>query len=265
MTAPDPADAHPAPLQQPVAFDRLLRVARAGRLVATARRQPAEHDPVEPDEPDPDRFHVAVGPPSTPPRWRSRRSAPTNVSWSVSRIAGRAMMRTSQPGWNEGAIALSTSRRRRRTRFRTIAPPSFRPVDNPNRVVSRSVRRNLAEKSGWDRMVPAPWSAAKSCGRESITSRGGFLPRPFVRPSAASDREPVGLRSHDGRRRFASGREIRAPSRDGAFWAGRSASSSGLCEILSVLPRVDNPTPRGTTNAPGARERVGAFVVRRMI
>jgi hypothetical protein len=73
-----------------------------------------------------------------------------------------------------------------------------------------------------------------------------LLPRSSVRPSAASDREPAGLRSRDGRRRFASGREIRAPSRDGASWAGRSASSSGLCEILSVPPRVDNPTPRGT-------------------
>ncbi len=246
MAPTDPSDSHPGALQQPVAFDRLFRVARACRLVAAARRHPAKNNPVEADEPDPDAFHVAVGPPSTPPRWRSRPSAPTNASWSDSTIAGRAMMRTSQPGWNEGAIALNTSRRRRRTRFRTTAPPSFRPVDSPNRVVSRSVRRNRAEKSGWDRLVPEPWSAAKSCGRESITSRGGYAPRPSVRPSVASDREPVGQRSRDGRRRFASGREIRAPSRDGASWAGRSASSSGLCAILSVRPRVDNPTPRGT-------------------
>jgi len=254
MAAPDTADPHPRSLEQPIPIDRFFRVARTGRLVATARRHPPEENPVEPDEPDPDPFHVAVGPPSTPPRWRSRRSAPTKASWSDSTIAGRAMMRTSQPGWNEGAIALSTSRRRRRTRFRTTAPPSLRPVDNPNRVDSRSVRRNLAEKSGWDRLVPEPWSAAKSCGRESITSRGGLLPRSSVRPSAASDREPAGLRSRDGRRRFASGREIRAPSRDGASWAGRSASSSGLCEILSVPPRVDNPTPRGTQTrlAPGS-------------
>ena len=66
------------------------------------------------------------------------------------------MIRTSQPGWNEGAIALSASRRRRRTRFRITAPPSFRPVDNPNLVVSRSVRTNRAEKRGWDRLVPEP-------------------------------------------------------------------------------------------------------------
>jgi hypothetical protein len=191
VTSPDSADAHPAPLQQPVAFDCLLRVARACRLIATTGGQPREQEPVEPDEPDADPFHVAVGPPNTPPRWRRRRSAPTRVSWSTSTIAGLTMMRTSQPGWNEGAIALSASRSRRRTRFRTTAPPSFRPVESPNRVVSRSVRRNRAEKSWWDRLVPEPWSAAKSCGRESITSRGGCLPRLSVRPSAASDREPA--------------------------------------------------------------------------
>ena len=101
------------------------------------------------------------------------------------------MMRTSQPGWNEGAITLSTSRSRRRTRLRTTAPPSLRPVDRPNRVVSRSVRRNRAVKSGWDLVVPAPWIAAKSCGRESITSRGGFGPRSVVRPSVASDHGPA--------------------------------------------------------------------------
>jgi hypothetical protein len=27
-------------------------------------------------------------------------------------------------------------------------------------------------RSGWDRLVPLPWIAVKSCGRESITSRG---------------------------------------------------------------------------------------------
>src|SRR6185436_2461262 len=109
----------PAALEQPVFLDRLLGVARARRFVATAGWHPGEDDPVEPDEPDPDRLHDPACPPSTPPRWRRRRSVSTRVRWSASTIAGRAMIRTSQPGWNEGAIALSTSRSRRRTRFRT--------------------------------------------------------------------------------------------------------------------------------------------------
>ena len=187
----DPLHSHPAAPEQPVAIDGLLRVARAGRLVAAAGRHPGEHDSVQPDEPDPDLLHVAAGPPSTPPRWRSRRSAPTRVSWSASTIAGLAMMRTSQPGWNEGAIALSASRSRRLTRLRTTAPPSLRPVESPNRVVSRSVRRNRAVKRGLDLLSPEPCTAAKSCGRESITRRGELEPRPSVRPSVASDHEPA--------------------------------------------------------------------------
>ena len=135
------------PSQQPVLLDRLLGVARAGRLVAAAGRQPGEHDAVEPDQPIPIRPMRFTCPPdlrARRPERRIRRSAPTSVSWSASTIAGRAMMRTSQPGWNEGAITLSASRSRRRTRLRTTAPPSARPVDSPNRVVSRSVRRNRA-------------------------------------------------------------------------------------------------------------------------
>src|SRR4030095_7784296 len=141
---------------QSIAFDRLFGVAGAGRLVAAARGHPREEDPVQVDQRDPDAFHVAAGPPSTPPRWRSRRNAPTMDAWSASTIAGRAMMRTSPPGWNEGAITLSASRSRRRTRLRTTAPPSFRPVDNPNRVDSRSVRRNRAVRGGVDRLGPEP-------------------------------------------------------------------------------------------------------------
>src|SRR6478672_5589553 len=250
----DPLRAHPAALEQPVLVDRLLGVSRACRLVAAAGRHPGEHDAIEPDEPDPDRLepdpdrvHDPACPPSTPPRWRSRRSVSTRVRWSASTIAGRAMIRTSQPGWNEGAIALSPSRSRRRTRLRTTAPPSFRPVARPNRVVSRSVRRNRTVRSGWDRTVPA-CIAAKSCGRESITSRGVLVPRPVVRPSVAFDPEPAWQQRRGGRRPSASGRGSHAPSRDAASWADRSASS-GLDAILSVGPRVDSD-PERHTNAP---------------
>ena len=64
------------------------------------------------------------------------------------------------------------------------------------------------------------------------------MPRSLVRPSVAFDREPAGRRRCDGRRPSSSGRGSRAPSRDAASWADRSASS-GLCAILSAGPRVD--------------------------
>src|SRR3954447_3059552 len=264
VAAGDALGTHPAPFEQPVLVDRLLRVVRTGGLVPARGGQPDEHDAVEPDEPDPDPLH-RLGPPIAPPRTSVRCNAPTSVSWSASTIAGRAMMRTSQPGWNEGAITRSASRSRRRARFLMTAPPRRRPVDRPNRVVSRSVRRNRTEKRGWDRVVPAPWIAAKSCGRESITSRGGFGPRPLVRASAASDHEPVVRQGRGGHRSSSSGRGSRVPWRDDASLAGRSASS-GLSGILSIRPRGRShpSSPKGTQTRPAP---TGAWrvLVRRMI
>jgi hypothetical protein len=165
------------------------------------------------------------------------------------------MIRTSHPGWNEGAIALSICRSLRRTRLRTTAPPSFRPVDRPNRVVSRSVRRMRATSSGWDRTVPSPWSARKSFGRESTTSRGARAPRPPVRPSAACGRAHGERPGCVGPQESSSGHESRAPWRDVASSAGRSASS-GLREILSIRLGDDVLDPREARNAPGAQKRL---------
>jgi hypothetical protein len=246
MTASDPTNAHPAPPNEAVLDDRLLRVPRARRLEPAARREPEEDGTVEPDEPDPDGSHAVVGPPRTPPRRRSRPTTSTISSWLAFTMVGRAMIMTSQPGWNVGAIALSTSRSRRRTRLRTTAPPSRLPVDKPIRVVSRSVRRKRATRSGWDRTAPSPWSARKSFGLESITSRGAVAPRSLVRPSAACDRGRGVRRRCVGRRWSSSGRGSRAPWRDAAFWAERSASS-GVRAILSIRPRgLSISTPRGT-------------------
>src|SRR6478609_8350983 len=64
--AGDPPGTHPAPSQETVLLDGLLRVAGAGRFITTARRHPGEHDPVEPDHPDPDALH-RVDPPRAPP------------------------------------------------------------------------------------------------------------------------------------------------------------------------------------------------------
>ena len=91
----------------------------------------------------------------------------------------------------------------------TTAEPRARLVARPNRVVPRSVRRTLAERR-CERIVPRSWSAEKSCGRVSISSRGRG-PRPAVRPTGACDREP-GARPGCGVRPPSScGRESRAP------------------------------------------------------
>ena len=153
------------------------------------------------------------------------------------------MIRTSQPGWNEGAITLSASRSRLRTRFRTTAPPSLRPVESPKRVTSRSVRRTRTTSREWDLTVPPPCNAAKSSGLESITRRGGLWPRPSVRPLASSVRERGGRLELGVLRTSSSGNGSRVPWRDGASWADRSASSDGVC--LSIRPQGQD-TPKGT-------------------
>jgi hypothetical protein len=254
MAARDPADTHPAALEESVPLDRLLRVVRAGGLIAARGRHPSEHEPVDVDEPDPDALHLLDAPPTTPPRWRVRRSVSTNTAWSASTTAGRAMMRTSQPGRNEAAISRSASRSRRRTRFLITAPPIRRPVAKPNRVVSRSVRRNRAVTRLLDRTVPCSWTAENSGRRESITRRGRRALAP-LRPSDASDRVPV-ERPGSGDRPLSScelGSHVPWP--DGASWAGRSASS-GVRVILSIRPRgtwsVDDPGRHA--NAPGRNE-----------
>src|SRR5881394_253268 len=76
VTTGDPACSHPASPDETVALDCLLRVAGACWFVATAGRQPAEDDAVEPDEADADPSrhpcHLVAEPSRTPPRRRSR-------------------------------------------------------------------------------------------------------------------------------------------------------------------------------------------------
>ncbi len=146
---------------------------------------------------------------------------------------------------------------RRLVRFRTTADPMARPVAMPKRVVPRSVLRTLAARRGWDRMIPRSWSAAKSCGRESITGRGRCRSRSLVRPTGASDPALAVRRERGGRPRTSCGRGSRVPWRGGASWAEKSASS-GLRGILSIRPRglVNTLTPEGTRTRPaptGAR------------
>src|SRR5258705_10869761 len=110
MAAGDAPGAHPRATEEPVALDGLLRVARAGRLVAAARRQPAEGEPVGMDQrdahalQDSDVRHprpALISPPcspSTPLRARSRPSAAPSARRSAPTIARLAITTTSQPG-----------------------------------------------------------------------------------------------------------------------------------------------------------------------
>jgi hypothetical protein len=165
------------------------------------------------------------------------------------------MIRTSQPGWNEGAITLSASRSRLRTLFRTTAPPSLRPVESPKRVSPRSVRRTRTTSRVLDLTVPCPCSAAKSSGLESITSRGGLWPRSAVRPTASSGRGRGGRRARGARPLSSSGRGSHVPWRDAASWADRSASSDAGYLSMSAS---GSGYPVRHANAPSATSSASA-------
>jgi hypothetical protein len=171
------------------------------------------------------------------------------------------MIRTSQPGRNEGAITLSASRSRLRTRFRTTAPPSLRPVESPKRVSSRSVRRIRTTSRGSDLTDPCPCRAAKSSGLESMTSRGGLWPRSAVRPRASCGRGRGVRPALVVPRRSSSGHGSRVLWRDAASWAERSASSDD--GYLSIRPR-GSEYPERHANALGAT-RALQRVCRRII
>ncbi len=169
------------------------------------------------------------------------------------------MMRMSQPGWNDDAIARSSSRSRRRTRFRMTAPPRRLPVAKPNRVVARSLRTKRPTSRGCVLTTPPSASLAKSPGRESMTSRSGLWLRPSVRPTAACGPLRAARRARADRPASSSGRGTRALWRDAASSVETSACPSGLSVILSISlgRRMLRPLEaRKRAERPKARRRV---------
>ena len=172
---------------------------------------------------------------------------------------------------------------RRPSRAGTMAPSTGAPRGAgdghdcgppPRRALGRSTARSGSSRdrsagtgrsgaggTGWSRRS---WNAAKSCGRESITSRGILAPRPIVRPSAAFDRELGAPPGCGGRRPSHPGAEavllgaVALLGLVGLLHRDCPGSSpSGLGDGLSL-------TPEGTQTrlAPESARRV---VVRRMI
>ena len=99
----------------------------------------------------------------------------------------------------------SSSRSRRRTRFRCTAPPSVRGVDSPIRVSARSVLNDRRTRSGVERLEPRRPIASKSARRRMVGSAGIV---PETRTSGAeplaplgattSEHAPTALRGHAG-------------------------------------------------------------------
>jgi hypothetical protein len=185
-------------------------------------------------------------------------------------MGGRHTMSTSQPGARRGPSARRTARSRRRTRLRTTAFPSRRPVDSPNLVRPRSFGANRAARRGCTLLLLVRWSAAKSRRDRSISGREpGGGPTRSGRPFRRSDDDVPwrgARRGHGGHPGSSCGRGNRAPWRDVASWAGTSAWSS---RTVGSWASEDGAAglgscPRGTETRPAlpsggpARGRCGA-------
>ena len=198
------------------------------------------------------------------------------------------MIRTSQPGWNEGAITLNTSRSRRRTRFRTTAPPRRLPVARPNRVVSRSFGGSGPRGAGGTARshrpgapgspsdgrasrAAAPWLRARWSGRQPLATA---RPTRGDDPSTAGGPHPgaeavllgamallglVGLLHRGCARSSPSGlgdcgsRPLEAHERAGRSEALGAFDVPGI--IGTGLGRVSNSVGRAGNEPRGAAER----------
>jgi len=100
VAARNPLGAHPASLEEAVALDRLLCVARAGGLVAAAGGQPEEEGSVEMYRADSEslQFIPVLSVASTPAAPMSRVSIWSSSACETSTDGGRATSRMSHPG-----------------------------------------------------------------------------------------------------------------------------------------------------------------------
>src|SRR2546429_1205584 len=174
VAARDPAERHAPSTPPAIALDGLVAVLRAGGHVTAARHQAkegTERDPVDADqrqrcrrhEPHPFAHSISIS-------WRKRAN-------SASTARARATITTSRPPSARVNNGLTSSRRRRLTRFRTTALPSFRLTARPTR--GRPSSLSLTNRARYSYAARRPdrrvWS--KSADRSSrdrrFTGRGG--------------------------------------------------------------------------------------------
>src|SRR5256884_2947694 len=168
VPARDPAERHAPATPPAIALDGFVPVLRAGGCVAAARQhaeEGTERDPIDADQ-----------------RQRHRRHDPhpfahsISISWrkrinSASTARARATITTSRPPSARVNNGLTSSRRRRLTRFLTTALPSFRLTARPTR--GRPSSLSLTNRARYSEAARRPerrvWS--KSADRSSRDRR----------------------------------------------------------------------------------------------
>src|SRR5712691_13041042 len=140
MTACDPRRAHPPTAQPAIPLDRLVRVVRAGRVVAAGRRKDLrKRHLVTPDESEQQPGHEFSFESLSAACSASAESSPKVAV----RVAGRAIRTTSYriPRSVSGesppnSLTRATSRRRRRARFLSTELLTARLTVTPTRLTS---------------------------------------------------------------------------------------------------------------------------------
>ncbi len=192
-----------------MALDAPRRVARAGRLEATARTQQGhdgrQEEPIKVQQHEHQAGQHVLPPPRCvggAPSARASRalflicaSAARHSAWTVARprveVPGRAMTTRSTPAGKSSGQRRKHSRQRRRTRLRCTAPPTLRLVTMPRRAGagpggSADVGAGRAATSNRKCAVvtrrPDRWANTNSACRVSRRLR----PRPLLRPPLPS-------------------------------------------------------------------------------
>src|SRR3989442_5138690 len=191
VAARDPAERHAPATPPAIALDGLVAVLRAGGHVTAARHQAkegTERDPVDADQrqrcrrhdPQPFAHSISIS-------WRKRAN-------SASTARARATITTSRPPSARVNNGFTSSRRRRLTRFRTTALPSFRLTARPTRGRPSSLSlTNRARYSEASRR-PDPRVRSKSADlsrRDRRFTGGGGGACPGARPGRRADRAPA--------------------------------------------------------------------------
>lgn len=228
----DPPRRHQHAAHRAMCADRILRVARAGRVEAALCPQPPrkrcavslyetdEHEPRRrpgaPEEaPDPrhrregagDARHRAV----TRARASSSATSVTSSCVRVSRIPARATSATSKPSPTFGATSRQAARRIRRARLRWTAPPTRRPATNAT----------VPEPGTTNTITRSPWNARPV----DRMRRTRFRPVAPATPIAEPGPSTGGARRSRAPRASACGCGSRVASPGGGCSADRFAST----------------------------------------
>ena len=231
MAARDPLGAHPAALEQAVAFDRLFGVARAGRLVAAARGQPEERRSVEMNCADSESLQfvpvvAVVSSARRPADVISRVSTSVSSACVACAAGGLVTSRMSHP------VSTRPSRCRRIVRSRRRTCCGRPPCRLAGRLRSRSASDRARSGGSASAAVGCVRAAALPPGSVGSRPPSGASPDALMAPNLRrsggqllAPLRPAGRQHPAAALAATCARGSRAPWRDVASWAGTSAWS----------------------------------------